>query len=209
MSGTDRLGQYFLEFFRMSHGILDRMPIRLTPQPMSYVSDVLERAAEERRVEEAARLREVVRVPHQPADHDFPVGLNTIGILADRLTILAIKTWFLRHKHKKDEAAAVIEADEVVQIVRAMSLTRPGSATLLQKITELKTVIHNADWAESFYGLLMSNLMMWEAQESMYVNNMADYSDAEVRACLSWCSYGNQRRNRYITSCEVLYWQTP
>ena len=208
MQRDGTLAGYFRGLFAYSQSLLSRLPLRLDPQPMSYVSDVLERAVDATRAEEVAHISALHRPrPDPSAGAGRPVGMNTIGILADRLSILAIKCWFLRNKHNKAAEADLIERNEVEQIVAAMCQAQPGSSTLLGKVTALEVTLHNADWNESYYGLLTSNLLMWEAQESMYVNNLADQDDSEVRALLSWASYGNLRRNRYVTSCEVQYWQ--
>ncbi len=202
------LAGYFRGLFDYSQSLLGRLPLRLDPQPMSYVSDVLERAVDATRADEVGRIAALDRPrPDPTAGAGRPVGMNTIGILADRLSILAIKAWFLHNKHNKAAEADLIGRNEAEQIVAAMCQAQPGSSTLLGKVTALEVTLHNADWNESYYGLLTSNLLMWEAQESMYVNNLADQDDSEVRALLSWASYGNLRRNRYVTSCEVQYWQ--
>ena len=208
MQRDGSLAGYFRGLFDYSQSLLDRLPLRLDPQPMSYVSEVLERAVDATRTDEVARITALDRPrPDPSAGAGRPVGMNTIGILADRLSILAIKAWFLRNKHGKAAEAHLIAQNEVEQIIAAMGQAQPGSSTLLGKVTALEVTLHNADWNESYYGLLTSNLLMWEAQESMYVNNLADQDDSEVRALLSWASYGNLRRNRYVSSCEVQYWQ--
>ena len=209
MRVSSDVSDYFFSIFDYSISLLDSLPISLVAQPISYVEEVLEAECQRRRPLETKRIHALPRAVHYvDADENRPIGMNTVGILTDRLTILAMKIWCLRRKHGKAEVAQGILDTEVRDVIAAIQQARPGNSTVLQKITELETDIHNADWAESYYGLMTSNLFMWEAQEAMYINNMADFDSDGVRAFLKWCSYGNLRRNRYITSCEVLYWQT-
>lgn len=209
MTDLNTRTEYFRALFQESVDIIGRLPVLREAQPIRYVAEMLEPAALAARPEEAARLRAIPRGAHPVDPEDRRTsGMNTVGILGDRLSILAIKYWNLLHRHNKPEAAEKIRNVDADQIVRALAEARPGSETLLSKISVLEVDIHDADWAECYYGLIVYNLLMWEAQETMYLTGLDGAEPDELRALIRWASYGNLRRNHFISRGEILYWQS-
>src|SRR5665213_3123090 len=89
---------FFDELFDTARTLIARFPLTTEPPTMDYISGVLEPAAE------AARASRPFRNPGKAlareraqaaAGEGHAVGLNTVGMLLDRLSILAIKTWNL------------------------------------------------------------------------------------------------------------------
>jgi hypothetical protein len=208
-SDTAALVDYFTQLARQSAAFLDTLPIELTPQPLAYALEALAPAIEKMRVGGVARLRGITRpIPAVTALAGPGTGLNTVGMLTDRFTILLIKEWSLRHKGVPNPA----KADELFRvqtrdIIAALAQAQPGSSSLNSKITSIKSKVSAADWAEAFWGLLTTNLLMWESQEMLYIKDISQAPHEELRDYIQWFSRSNIQRNTYIEFCEGRYWQ--
>lgn len=202
---------YFYALADYSRGLLDRLPLQLTPQPLDYSLGLLAPRLDLMRHAEVGAIREFERPRPSATRDDVPgVGLNSIGMLADRFTILLIKEWCLRHKGVPSAAKAdELFQRQTVDIIEAMDRSRPGTSAVNSKITHIKGGACAQDWAEAFYGLLGTNLLMWESQEMLYVKNISDAPEAELRDYIKWFSVSNMRRNEYISLCENWFWRSP
>jgi hypothetical protein len=139
---------------------------------------------------------------------DLGVGLNSIGMLSDRLSTLVIKEWCLRNKPGSNLA----KADELYQtqtmdVIYALARAQPGSSSMNTKITHYRSDVTASSWEEAFYGLLSTNILNWESQEVLYIKDIKLLPCEELRDYISWFSFGNLQRNEYIQYCEELYWQ--
>ena len=199
---------YFLKLAQYGRGLLDRLPLKPDPQPLEVAVGELSAILKSIRDEE---LRQVRRIERPKPDYDpgspHAVGLNTIGMLTDRFTILILKEWCLRHKTGANPA----KADELFKfqtrdIIAALVDSRPGSSSLNSKITSIKSGISAADWAEAFWGLLTTNLLLWESQEMLYIKDIGQAPQEELRSYIHWFSRGNIQRNDYMELCEKLFW---
>ena len=128
-------------------------------------------------------------------------------MLADRLSILIIKEWCLRNKTN----ANLTKADELYQtqtmdIINAVAKTEPGSSSMNTKLTHHKSGVNAESWEEAFYGLLSTNILLWESQEILYVRDITGLPSEELRDYIKWFSFGNIQRNAYIEHCERSYW---
>jgi hypothetical protein len=203
------LNAYFLKLAAYGGALLDSLPIELEPQPLEYALGKLAPALDARRAGETERLRQMARPePAREPGSSIATGLNTIGMLTDRFTILLIKEWCLRHKAGKNSA----KADQLFQvqtldIIAALAAARPGSSSLNSKITSIKTGVSAMDWEEAFWGLFSTNLIIWESQEMLYIKDIGQAPCEELRAYISWFSRGNIQRNAYIEFCENFFWQ--
>jgi len=139
---------------------------------------------------------------------DGGIGLNTIGMLADRLTILIIREWSIRHKGARDEDKARRLYDEqTLDIIEALAVTRPGTSSLNSKITRIVADASAQSWAEAFWGLFTTNLLLWESQEILYIKDIGALPAEELRSYIKWFAEGNIRRNEFIQLCEQTYWK--
>jgi hypothetical protein len=203
------LTDYFTELARQSVCFFDALPIERTPQPLAYALEALAPAIGTMKPDGLRQIRELDRpVPAITAQAGRGTGLNTVGMLTDRFTILLIKEWSLRHKAnanpaKADELFRVQTAD----IIAALAHAQPGSSALNSKITSIKSGVTAADWAEAFWGLLTTNLLMWESQEMLYIKDISQAPYQELRDYIGWFSRSNIQRNTYIEFCEQRYWQ--
>ena len=207
---TEARTGYFTQLARRSAGFLDALPIERTPQPLAYALEALAPAIERMKPAGLAQLRQLTRPDAVAPGAAGPgTGLNTVGMLTDRFTILLIKEWSLRHKANAHPA----KADELFRvqtcdIIAALAQAQPGSSALNSKITTLKSGVTAADWPEAFWGLLTTNLLLWESQEMLYIKDIGQAPDRELRDYIKWFSHGNIQRNVFIELCEQRYWST-
>ena len=139
---------------------------------------------------------------------DLGVGLNSVGMLSDRLSILIIKEWCLRKKSYPDW----VKADDLyrthtMDIIHALANAKPGSSSMNTKITRHKSDVIASSWEEAFYGLLSTNILNWESQEILYTKDIKNLPCEELRSYIAWFSFGNIQRNAYIEYCEEFYWR--
>ena len=201
---------YFLHLAQYGVNLLDKLPIEREPQPLEYALGQLAPVLEQRKEHELTKLRQLSK-PALDASSvaQLGVGLNSVGMLADRFTILIIKEWCLRNKGAQDIAKAQELFDQqTLDIIEALALARPGNSALNSKITHIKGDAVATTWEEAFYGLLTTNLILWESQEILYIRDIQELPAEELRSYIKWFSYGNMRRNEYIQLCEQFYWQS-
>jgi hypothetical protein len=206
-TGTGRQ-DYFVQLARQSSAFLDHLPIERTPQPLAYALERLAPAVEQLRPRGLTALRAIARPSASGVEvRAEGVGLNTVGMLTDRFTILLIKEWSLRHKAGANPAKAdALFQTQTRDIIAALADARPGSSSLNSKITSLRSAAAAADWAEAYWGLLTTNLLMWESQEMLYIRDIGAAPCDELRAYIAWFSRSNIQRNDYIELVEKRYW---
>lgn len=99
------------------------LPIESEPKPLKYVLERLKPELESMKKEKIEKLKNLKRPFHfiNSIDTTLGIGLNSIGMLTDRLTILIIKEWCLRNKNNSDlEKADKIYKEQVLDIVEAI-----------------------------------------------------------------------------------------
>ena len=198
---------YFVALADYGRDLLDRLPLEREPQPLDYALRKLEPHLRNLKAREVSAIETLGKPSVERALVATGVGLNSIGMLMDRFTILLIKEWCLRNKGARDEnkARALFE-DQTRDIIEALCHARPGSSALNTKITAKKGEASATSWAEAFYGLLAINLVLWESQEILYIHDIESLPADELRAYVRWFSFGNLGRNEYIQKCEEFYW---
>ena len=200
---------YFTHLMEYSRNLMDRFPISNAIEPIAETFARLTPAFENNKAEEVIRMQQVARPANTAAPSDLPAGMNTIGILADRLTILVCKEWYLRNRMKKAAAADDLYQTQIKDIVTSLALATPGHAKLLEKVSSHLTDAKAVNFEEAYYGLLMANILMWENQEMLYVHDMESVPAEELRQYIRFFSDANMLRNACIAACETLYWQAP
>jgi hypothetical protein len=202
---------YLVNLAKMAYTYLDSMPISRTPQALDIIMRDLAPALgniQESAIASFQTLdRPNVNSVRGTRELKIGVGLNTIGMLADRLAILIIREWSIRNKGERDdEKARVLYAEQTLDIIHAMATAQPGSSSLNSKITRIVSDAHADNWQEAFWGLFSTNLILWEAQEILYIKDISILPPEELRAYIKWFAEGNIRRNQYIQLCEQKYW---
>ena len=130
----------------------------------------------------------------------FPsVGLNTVGMLLDRLSILCIRF----SKHQKGDP---LTDEKILEIVNALKESRPGLSSISTKVTNLKSSNSATNFNEAFMGLIITNALLWEAQEVLYLRGVDALPDVELRDYIKFFSVENVNRNNFIQASEFLFW---
>ena len=202
---------FFHQVFVSALEVIAALPLTIEPPPMAYVTGVLEPAIE------AARSRSPFgEMPEEPAlerraafavateEQRRTIGLNTIGMLLDRLSILAIKHWNLENRAKNAATAATLVTTQVEELVSCLARALPGHSSINNKMTSHVVETQADSFGKACYGLVTTNTMLWEAQEVLYNHDMAALPDSDLRAYIAFFSRGNQARNDYIQRSEQL-----
>jgi len=199
--------QYFKQLANQSSTILNQFPIELTPQPLNYILNKLKSEIEETKDEKIESLLQITKSENSGIINSCAQGLNTIGMLTDRFTILLIREWCIRNKGTADpEKADLLFETQTMEIMQALAEAKPGYSSLNSKITNIKAKANASSWEEAYYGLFTTNLLLWESQEVLYIKDIQSLPAEEIRDYIKWFSFGNILRNEYIELCEQLYW---
>ena len=200
---------FFDELFDAARALVSCFPLTTEPPTMDYISNVLEPAADAARASHPftnpgnALARERAQAA---AGTGQAVGLNTMGMLLDRLSILAIKTWNLEHRAKAPQKARELRQTQVAELIEALAASRPGHSSINNKLTSHRTDVAARDFAEGCYNLVTTNLLLWEAQEILYNHDMSALPDDELRKYIQFFSRHNLKRNVSIEASDRLYW---
>ena len=178
---------------------------------MDYISSVLQPVVAQKRLESlfqvpgvmVAQDREDAGV-FRPGDH--VVGLNTVGMLLDRMSILAIKAWNLEHRSNLPDSAEQMERTQVAELVQALADARPGHSSTNNKLTSHSMDAAAETFPSACYDLVTTNLLLWEAQEILYNHDIAALPSEELRRYIQFFSKHNLARNVSIEAADRLYW---
>lgn len=204
--------EYFIRLYDYSRQFLTRLPIESEPQPLTYALGKLQPAIVAMKSHEIEEIRRLVKPSLSSGqlnkDIVTSVGLNTIGMLIDRLTILIMKEWCLRNKGELNPVKADnLYESQTLDIIECLAKVKRGNSALNTKITSIKANTFVDNWEEAYYGLLSTNVILWESQETLYIKDIALLPASELRDYIKWFSYGNIMRNEYIQWCEVMFWK--
>jgi len=199
---------FFERLFRDSLEVVASFPLTVEPPRMAYISEVLAPAADKTRSRNPFDQPEAGKPDQGQQAAAAATGLNTVGMLLDRLSILAVKHWNLRERRGEAAQATELEATQVAELVEALASARPGHSSINNKMTSRTVDAGAADFASAYFGLLTTNLLLWEAQEILYNHDILSLPCEELRAYIEFFSRGNLSRNVYIESSDALYWRS-
>jgi hypothetical protein len=195
---------FFDSLFASSIQLIASFPITLEPAQMGYITGTLEPLVREARAghpfvdptaETAAARRD-----------DVAVGMNTTGMLLDRLSILAMKHWNLEHRARSPEKARALATGQVAELIEALAQARPGQSSINNKMTNRQVDARAERFADAYCGLVTTNMLLWEAQEILYNHDIMALPAEELRAYIEFFSRGNIERNVYIQASDTTYW---
>ena len=190
--------------------LIDSLPLTIAPPPMAHVSGILEPAVA------AARSASAFEEP--PAAVGLAVrtalaraaprsaGLNTVGMLLDRLSILTVKHWNLIHRAEAPEKARALRDGQIAEIIGALAEAAPGQSSINNKMTSRVVDAAASTFGQACYGLFTTNLLLWEAQEVLYNHDIEALPAEELRRYITIFSRGNLERNTYIQASDETYW---
>ena len=195
---------FFQSLFDESTRLIAGFPVTLEPAQMGYITGTLEPLVRERRAAHAF----VDPTPATAAGRrdDVAVGMNTTGMLLDRLSILAMKHWNLEHRARSPDKAHALAATQVAELIEALAQARPGQSSINNKMTVRTVDAHAERFADAYYGLVSTNMLLWEAQEILYNHDILALPAEELRAYIEFFSRGNIERNVYIQASDTTYW---
>jgi len=197
---------FFRHLFEQSQAVIAAYPITVQAAGMDQVTGVLEPA-----VAEGIRARPFQHLvpPAAREDDDAvsrPAGLNTIGMLLDRLSILTMKHWNLIHRSGSEDRARDLVDGQIEELIQALADAQRGQSSVNNKITTRKVDAVINDFGDAYYGLLTTNMLLWESQEILYNHDISTLPCEELRAYIDFFSRGNILRNVYIQASDETYW---
>jgi hypothetical protein len=141
-----------------------------------------------------------------PYSKSKPVGLNTVGMLVDRLTILCIKVYFEELKTSNQPNERLI--CQINDIERAISIALPGFSSDFSKITTASKSceFQSANFLGMSHELAAVNTCLWLAQDVLYLRGPQSLPDSELRKYIIYFADQNIRRNWLIEATEKTYW---
>ena len=150
---------------------------------------------------------QIAEVPFRSA-LELEEGMNSPGILWDRLTILNCKYLFtapdsVHHKPQvhNNLGNVMVELDSVR---KALAQAKPARHILLAKeATDRQREV--VPLAESLWMLQMSNIAMWINQDLLYTVSADDVEPQRLRDYISFFSKANRVRNTAIEQIEIYY----
>ncbi len=204
------MSTYFRQVGDMSISFIDSLSLGEDAKPLEELLCTLRPALSTMRDSFVSKMVTITRESKTNTSVKSFVGLNTVGLLCDRLTILAIKFWCLgnRGPSRSQKRAKELYDSQILDIVCALENAIPGSSSVNSKITHLKGGATGSTFEEAYYGLLASNITLWESQEILYVRDIQTLPAEELRSYIKWFSVGNMERNEYIELCERNFWAT-
>ncbi len=135
------------------------------------------------------------------------IGLNSIGLLSDRLTILSAKYNALKIRQNNFKEAKKLKNIEIRDTIYCLAKAKKTNAFNFKKlIGKQNNDSISANWNESYLKLLITNVTLWEAQEILYLKDLNKVNAKELRNYISLFSKLNINRNILITECENYYW---
>ena len=143
-----------------------------------------------------------------PSTSEKEDGMNSPGILWDRLTILNCKYFFTSptspHFDSKIHSKEVDIGSELMSVLNALHSARPPRHVLLAKeATQRQTVA--PDIGTSLCQLQYSNLAMWINQDLLYTVSADDVEPKRLREYIKFFSEANKIRNTAIEHIELFY----
>ncbi len=203
---------FFNDLAERAIALVDTFPLTIEAPPMAHVLAVLEPAVL------AARDAAPFEAPPAPVKAAVTAalatatprsaGLNTVGMLLDRLSILAVKHWNLIHRAGSPERAGALRGGQMAEIITALAEAAPGQSSINNKMTRRVAEAAPDTFGEACYGLFTTNLLLWEAQEVLYNHDIEVLPADELRRYIVFFSRGNLLRNTFIQACDETYWRS-
>ncbi len=141
---------------------------------------------------------------------ELELGMNSPGILWDRLTILNCKLLFtgpdsIHHKPSLHKNLGNVSI-ELKSVMQALNHSHPARNILLAKeATDRQKTIDPLE--TSLWSLQMSNIAMWINQDLLYTVSADDVDPQRLRDYIHFFSKANRIRNSAIENIELFYTQ--
>jgi hypothetical protein len=138
----------------------------------------------------------------------FEEGMNSPGILWDRLTILNCKFFFtapesIHHKPELHQNLGNV-LSELQSVLSALSKSLPAKHILLAKEATSRQS-SKSPLEDSLWDLQQSNIAMWINQDLLYTVSADDVDPERLRNYIRFFSIANRIRNTSIENIEIFY----
>ena len=136
------------------------------------------------------------------------LGMNSPGILWDRLTILHCKSIFTGpqspHRRTKDHSHLGDVTVEISDVLKALHEAKPAKNVLLAKeATQRQSAPPSL--GQALWDLQVSNVAMWINQDLLYTVDVNRVNEKRLRNYIKFFSVANRRRNTAIEHVELVY----
>jgi hypothetical protein len=139
---------------------------------------------------------------------EFEDGMNSPGILWDRLTILNCKMLFtspnsIHHKPLQHKSFGNVSL-ELSSVMSALNKSLPAKHILLAKeATDRQQNIVSLE--NSLWSLQLANIAMWINQDLLYTVSTDDVDSQRLKDYIHFFSKANRIRNTAIENIELYY----
>jgi hypothetical protein len=133
-------------------------------------------------------------------ENDYELGLNTFGILLDRLTILNAKFFFL-----DDQAIHVETKKQINGILFCLRKCKPAKTVILAKETGERLCEIDEKPFQVLLRLQKSNLAQWVNQDLLYTADPSLASYQRLKSYVVETRYDNTIRNRAIEKLDFWF----
>lgn len=142
------------------------------------------------------------------ATSELEEGMNSPGILWDRLTILNCKYLFTAQDSVHHKPALHTNLGNVIveleSVSKALAQAKPARNILLAKeATDRQS--QAVPLEEALWQLQMSNIAMWINQDLLYTVSADDVEPQRLRDYITFFSKANRIRNTAIEQIEIYY----
>ena len=204
---NDGLVAYFWSLHAFSLAYLDTLEVGESDDPVVYT----ERDLQPRLVKRSEEM-----LPHFPeprfkvsvpaAAYALPSGLNTVGSLLDRLSICAVKEWYLRNGPGDASGAEALRAGLTTDIVTSLAMAIPDRHPEQPKVTAHRSKAEYASLAEAYCDLMEIHVCFWEKQELSYGSRTYSIPLESYKRFVKFGVELNVRRAHCQFRAAQLYW---
>jgi hypothetical protein len=136
------------------------------------------------------------------------LGMNSPGILWDRLTILHCKAIFTGpqspHRRTNDHSHLGDVTAEISDVLKVLHEAQPAKNVLLAKESTQRQSA-SPSLGQALWDLQVSNVAMWINQDLLYTVDVNMVSEKRLRDYIKFFSVANRRRNTAIEHVELTY----
>lgn len=132
----------------------------------------------------------------------YEKGMNTPGLLLDRLSILVCKNYLSLN------ASPSLTADQCNNIVETLTSSLPSPYTLLEKEQVQRDAKSQPFQLNStLFDLHFANIGMWINQDLLYTTDPSVVSHKRLINYLDFFGYANSRRNKSIAKLDRYFFE--
>lgn len=139
---------------------------------------------------------------------DPELGMNTPGILWDRLTILACKLAFASsesiHCTALDPNSGLVTREQIRDILITIHSAKRAKTSLLAK-EQTSRVKSASTLMTALKALMWSNIGMWINQDLLYTKEVTLVPEKRLRDYIKFFGIYNRKRNVAIEEIDLLY----